>query len=89
MLAWAPEVLGIEDLFQTVDGDVLALVNALATAVVAVAGVTLGILVGQAAAHGLHNLVAHEVLASNQFNTMFLTQMFTLDNVKNHFVSFH
>ena len=82
-------VLGIEDLFQALDSDVLALVNALAAAIVTVARIALGILVGQATAHGLHHLVAHEVLTGDEFNAVLLTLMFTLDDVKNHFVSFH
>ena len=82
-------VLSTEDLFEALDGEILALVNTLATTVVAVSRITLGILVGQATAHGLHDLFTDEVLTGNEFNAVLLTQMFALDNVKNRFVSFH
>jgi len=52
---------GSEYLFDAVDGDLFALVHHFATAVVALAWVAFGILVGEAGAHGLHDLVTYEV----------------------------
>ena len=51
-----------EDLLQAVDGDAFALVHYLATAVVTLAGITFSVLVGEAGAHRLHNLVTYKVL---------------------------
>ena len=61
---------GSEEAFDAFDGDSFALVHHLATAVVAFAGITLGVLVSQATAHCLHHLVAYEIFGSNQFNAL-------------------
>ena len=82
-------ILGTENLFQALNGQILALVNALAATIITVTRITLGLLVGKAASHGLHNLVADEILTGNEFDTMLLAQMLALDDVKNRFVSFH
>ena len=82
-------ILGAEQLLDAVDGQVLGLVDTLAAAIVAVAGIALGIFVGQAAAHGLHHLLAHEVLAGDQLDAVQLALMLFLDDVKQYFVSFH
>ena len=81
--------LCIEDLFQSLDSDRLALIHYLATAIITLARVTLGILVGQAAAHGLHHLVADKILGSDQLNAFQLTLVLLLNDVKNNVVSFH
>ena len=60
----------------------LGLVHHLATAIVAVSRITLGILVCQAATHSLHNLVTYEVLTGNELNATLLTQVFTLDDAE-------
>ena len=54
--------LGAEKLLHTLAGKVLNNVYHFATAIIAFAGKTFCILVGQTAAHGLHYLVAHKVL---------------------------
>jgi hypothetical protein len=54
----------------------------LATAIVAVSRITLGILVGQAATHSLHNLFTHEILAGNELNATLLTLVFTLNDAE-------
>ena len=54
-------VLGAEQLLDACNSQVLGLVYNLATAIVTLTGVTLGVLVGQARTHGLHNLVAYKV----------------------------
>ena len=51
-----------EDLFQAVDGNLLTLVHYLTTTIVTLAGVSFSILVGEAGAHCLHNLVTYKVL---------------------------
>ena len=63
-------------------GKLLHLVHNLAAAVVAVAGVALGVLVGEARAHGAHDLVRDEVLAGYQFNTFLLALVLQLDEVE-------
>lgn len=50
-------IFSTEKLLEAVLSEGLGLVNHLASAVVAVAGVSLGILVCQAGAHGFHHLV--------------------------------
>ena len=80
---------GAEELLQPLNGQRFALVHHLATAIVALAGVSFGILVRQAAAHSLHDLVADEILRGDQLNTFQLTLMFAFDNLEDCFVSFH
>ena len=58
-------IFGIVELFEPLAGDVLRNIDHLATAVIAVSGIALRIFVGQHAAHGLHDLVAHKILAGD------------------------
>ncbi len=51
-----------EDLFQAVNGNQLTLVHYLTTTIVTFAGISFSILVGEAGAHCLHNLVTYKVL---------------------------
>ena len=53
---------GIEKLLHALAGKVFHLVHHLATAIIALAGKALGVFVGEATAHGLHYLVADEIL---------------------------
>ena len=80
---------GTEKLLEALDSDALALIHHLAAAVIAVAGITLGILVGQTRAHGTHHLVTDEIFGCDKLDPFLLALMFALDNVKNHFVFFH
>ena len=57
----------------TLDGNILHLVHIDAAAVVALAGQTFGILVGQDAAHGCHDSRGNDVLAGNQLDVLALT----------------
>ena len=54
--------LGTEQLLNAVAGYILYLVYHLATAVVAMAGQAFSIFVGKITAHGLHHLIANEIL---------------------------
>ena len=65
-------VLRAEELFHPVNGQPLDLVHILAPAVVPPAGVALGILVGQAAAHGGHHRGGGDVLRGDEFNILLL-----------------
>ena len=71
-------VLGAEELASPADGDVLHLVHILAAAVVTVAGITFGILVGEHAAHGGYDGGGDDVLAGNQLNVLALAHQFPL-----------
>jgi len=55
-----------EELLQAVDGELLDFVHHLASAVIALPGITLGVLVGQRSAHGVDHRPAREVLAGDQ-----------------------
>ncbi|MDT4775841.1 hypothetical protein FQZ97_79810 [compost metagenome] len=65
-------VVGAEQLLGAVDGQLLDLVDELATTVVALARIAFGVLVGQAAALGLHHPLAGVVLRGDQFDMVFL-----------------
>src|SRR5690606_27722146 len=65
-------VVGAEELPGAVDGQLLRHVDVLAAAVVALAGVPLGVLVGELAALGLHDPRAGVVLAGDQLDVVLL-----------------
>ena len=66
----------------------LHLVNHLATTIITVGRIALGVLVGQHAAHSLQYLVGYVVLAGDKFDTFGLTLTLHADEVKNLLV-FH
>ncbi|MNM14001.1 hypothetical protein D3C81_242030 [compost metagenome] len=72
-------VTGAEQCLGPVDGQLLDHIDMLATAVVALARVALGILVGQHAALGQHHLRAGVVLRGNELDVVFLTKRFAAD----------
>ena len=65
-------VLGAEERERAVDGQLLDLVDEAAAAVVAGAGIALGVFVGQGAAHGLQHGGADEVLRGDQLDIIAL-----------------
>ena len=65
-------VLRAVETADALDGQRLDLVHDLAAAVVARSGIAFGVFVGQDRTHGLHHLVADEVLRSDQFDAMHL-----------------
>ena len=71
-------IFGTKQLAGTVNCNLLNLVHKLAAAVIAVAGVALGIFVGQHAAHGSHNGRGNNVFAGNQLNVCLLAAQLTL-----------
>ena len=72
-------VLGAEELLQPVDGELLDLVDDLATAVVAAPGVALRVLVGQRGAHGVDHRPAGEVLTRDQLEPVALAAQLPID----------
>ena len=72
-------VLGAEELLGAVDGELLDDVDVLAAAVVALAGIALGVLVRQHAADGLHHGRAGVVLAGDHFQAVGLALDFVGD----------
>ncbi|MCY1560596.1 hypothetical protein D9M68_977460 [compost metagenome] len=76
-----PAVLvGAEELFDAVDGELLGLVDELAATVVAAARVALGVLVGELAALGHHHRGRGVVLARDQLDVLFLALVLLLDD---------
>jgi hypothetical protein len=71
-------ILCPEQLAGALDGNILHLVHIDAAAVVALAGQTLGVLIGQHAAHGCHHGGRNDILAGDQFNILALTGQFPL-----------
>jgi hypothetical protein len=82
-------ILSTEKFANAVDSKLLNLVDYLATTIVTVARITLGILVGKVRSHGFHNLVAYEVLTRNQLNAFQLALMLFLNQLKDCVVSVH
>ena len=71
-------MIGAEEPRHAVDGQVLDLVDVVAAAVIARAGVALGIFVRQVAAHGLHHGRAREILGRDQLQMVALAPQLPL-----------
>ena len=65
-------VLGAEELLRTFDRDGLDLVDMLAAAVPAPAGIALGVFVGQHAALGLYHRLVGEILGADELDMALL-----------------
>jgi len=74
--------IGTEDLLDAVDGQLLGHVHVLAATVVALAGVALGVLVGQLGALGPHHGGRGVVLAGDQLDVVFLAGVLGRDGGK-------
>ena len=74
-------VLGVEELFGAVAGEVLDDVGEFAAAVVALAGVAFGVLVGEDAAGGFEDGFGGEIFAGDQFEAGVLAIGFVLNCV--------
>ena len=72
-------VLGAEELAGALTGDLLGFVDAVAAAVVTLAGIALGVLVGKARAHRHHDGGGDDVFGSNQLDVALLTMIFLLN----------
>ena len=82
-------IVGIEEVFGAVDGKLLRNVDILAAAIVSFPGISLGIFVGQAGAHGFQYLVADKVFRCNQLESAGLSVQFILDDLENRAIFFH
>ncbi len=74
-------MVGAKKLLGAVARQVLGDIHKLAAAVVALAGVALGILVGQRAAHGRKDGLGHEILTGDQLQMGFLPRALVLDGL--------
>ena len=72
-------VLRTEQLLRAVDGDLLHLIDELATAIIPLAGQALRVLVRERRAHGLEHGRRYEVLAGNELEALELTLDFPID----------
>ena len=71
-------VIRAEEPRHAVDGQTLDLVNIVAAAVIARAGIALGVFVRQVAAHGLHHGRAREILGRDQLQMVALAPQLPL-----------
>ena len=71
-------IFGAEQLLGALDGNTLDLVNIVAAAVIARAGIALGVFVRQVAAHGLHHGRAREILGRDQLQVVALAPQLPL-----------
>ena len=71
-------IVTAEELLGPLDGDVLHHVHALAAAVVTLSGITLGVLVGEHAAHGHHNGLGNDVFGSDELQISSLSGKLSL-----------
>ena len=81
-------VLGAEELLGAVAGQVLHHVHELAAAVVALAGIAFGVLVGEDRARGLQHRLADEVLRGDQLQPFMLAALFVFDGLRNLRIGF-
>ena len=82
------DVLGAEKLFGAVAGQVLHHVGEFAAAVVALAGIAFGVLVGEDAAGGFENGFGGEVFAGDQLNLTVLALRFFENELVNGGIDF-
>ncbi len=75
-------VLRAEELRHALDGQTLDHVHILAPAVVARAGIALGVFIRQVAAHGLHDSLTGKVFGSNQLDVIALALQLQFHGVK-------
>ena len=75
-------MLGVEKFLQPVDGELLYHVYELAATVVAFAGQTLGVLVGERCAHRLQHGSRHEILAGYQLEAVPLPIDLEIDDAR-------
>ena len=69
-----------EELLETVDGELFSLIDEFAAAVIAPARIALGVFVGKLRALGCHYRRRGVVLAGNEFNMVFLSAVFMLND---------
>ncbi|KAF5045747.1 hypothetical protein DSECCO2_478110 [anaerobic digester metagenome] len=79
-------VLGAEEFAEPVARQVLHDVMELAAAVIALAGVSLGIFIGHDGTHRLENRLTDDVLGGDQFQPIDLTQAFFLDDARDFWI---
>ena len=82
-------ILCTEEGFYSVDSQLLHLIHHLTASVVSLAGITLGILVGQARTQSLHDLIANEVLRGDKLNAAHLSLLLLINESEHRVVSFH
>ncbi|MNX93962.1 hypothetical protein D3C86_1261770 [compost metagenome] len=73
-----------EELLQPVDGDLFDLVDKFAAAVITLAGIALGIFVGQHRALSRQNIGGNDVFRSDELDLRFLAVEFLGDGVSDH-----
>ena len=81
--------ISAEQFAEPIYSQLFHLVYDLAAAVITCAGIALGVFVGQYRAHSLHHLVAHEVLRSDQLDTLHLALFFLFDQIEKFGVFSH
>jgi hypothetical protein len=72
-----------EELLQAVDRELLHFVHHLTAAIVPLARVPLGVLVGERGAHGVDDGAAREVLARDELESALLPAQFPIDQARN------
>ncbi len=82
------DVLGAEEFFRALAGQVLDDVGVFAAAVVALTGIAFGVLVGEDAAGGFEHGFGGEVLAGDQFELTVLARRLVLNGLVNLGVDF-
>src|SRR5215472_5688437 len=65
-------IVGPKQLFHAVNGQLLHFINYFTSAIIAATGITFCILIRQATAHRIQNLLAYEIFRGNQFNAVTL-----------------
>ena len=81
-------MLGAEELFGAIARQILHHVGELASAVVTLTGISLGILVGEDRAHRLQHGLAHEILRGDQLQPFMLPPLFVFDGFGNLRIDF-
>ena len=78
-----------EQFLHPLDGQSFHLIDNLAAAIVAFAGISFSIFVREIGAHGLHDFITYEIFRSDKLHAFQLTLMFFLNEIEDFLVSFH
>jgi hypothetical protein len=81
-------IIAIEEFADSASGNVLGLINVLATAIITLAGISLGIFVGEHGTLGLHDGFGNKVLGSDEFDFRVLAGLLLSYDIEDFRITF-
>src|SRR5690554_3877292 len=82
-------IFGTKKCLCSIYGQLFHLIYHFTSSIISLSRISFSIFIGQNRAGGLHNLITHKILGSNQLQTINLTLFFVFYQFKNLFVASH